>query len=108
MASGRVIRPIDEPTAEEAARLVTAIMGAGTVGRLDTVHEALRDAYMRGRADVRAEAQELCVRAAQRFADEAQRMAMTHAQEFVQSVADQATSEEEITRLPWMLRAVGE
>lgn len=88
--------------------MVDALMGAGTVGRLDLVHQALRNAYLRGRSDVRVESQEICTRAAQKFADEAQRMAQVHAQEFVAAVAERVTVEAERAALPWSerLRAV--
>jgi hypothetical protein len=78
------------------------------VGRLDLVHQALREAYLRGRSDVRLEAQEICTRAAQRFADAAQRMAQVHAEEFVAAVTERATAEAERAALPWSerLRAV--
>jgi hypothetical protein len=99
------MRPMDEPTTAEAAALVDALMGAGTVGRLDLVHQALRNAYLRGRADVRVESQEICTRAAQRFADAAQRLAQTHAEE---AVTERASVEAERAALPWSerLRAV--
>lgn len=102
------MRPMDEPTAQEAAALVDALMGAGTVGRLDLVHQALRSAYLRGRADVRLEAQEICTRAAQKFADAAQRMAQVHAEDFVAAVTERATVEAQRAALPWSerLRAV--
>jgi hypothetical protein len=102
------MRPMDEPTTAEAAALVDALMGAGTVGRLDLVHQALRNAYLRGRADVRVESQEICTRAAQRFADAAQRLAQTHAEEFVAAVTERASVEAERAALPWSerLRAV--
>jgi len=97
-----------EPTSQEAATLVDALMGAGTVGRLDLVHSALAAAYRRGRSDVRAEAQELCRRAAQKFADEAQQLAWQHAGEFVNSVTERAVADRDRAALPWpdRLRAI--
>lgn len=97
-----------EPTAREAADLIDYMMGAGTVGRLDALQAALRSAYIRGRTDVREEAQELCDQAAARFAAEARRLAEEHAAAFVESVS--ARTREDLCRdaLPWTerLRAV--
>src|SRR5690349_15834684 len=97
-----------EPTAAEAAALITAMMGAGTVGRLDTLHGALTAAYRRGRADVRGEAQELCRRSAQKFVDATQRLVMEHTQEFLQRVDERTEADLETATLPWpdRLRAV--
>src|SRR5690348_1832301 len=99
-----------EPTVADAAALITAIMGSGTVGRLDTLHQALVAAYRRGRSDVREEAQELCRRAAQKFADEAQKMAWAHANAFIDSVTERAAADCEAQALPWpeRLRVVGD
>ena len=90
-----------EPTAQEAAELVEALMGMGTVSRLDTVHAALLTIYRRGRSDVRDEAQELCRRAAQQFADAAQKLAWDSANRFVESVTERAAADHEVEALPW-------
>ena len=48
-----------EPTAEESAALLRELLAAGTVARLDALHDALRAAYRRGRAAERSDVAQL-------------------------------------------------
>lgn len=56
--TGENVAQVDtaEPTVREAAELIRASGGLGTVARLDYVHAALCAAYARGRAIATAEA----------------------------------------------------
>lgn len=53
---------MSQPTIEESQRLVLRLNGAGTVRRLDFIHQALVLAYRLGQADLIREQQDECDR----------------------------------------------
>jgi hypothetical protein len=46
---------VAEPTIQESARLLDRLLSAGTIRRLDLLHEALCLAYRRGQDDLHEE-----------------------------------------------------
>lgn len=90
-----------EPTAADAAALICAVAGVGTVRRLDAVHAALRAAYSAGRAAERREAHRIAERAAEDFAEQARHLAAQHADAFAESVARRGEELNELEGLPW-------
>lgn len=94
----------EAPTAEEAAELVRALMGAGTVERLDLLHDALRSAFRRGQAAERLESDRLATAAAERFAREARELVEAHAATFSAEHQDRARAQLEQDARPWWER----
>lgn len=100
-----------EPSNTEAAELVQALMGAGTVARLDLIHDALRAAYRRGRAAEHVAVARLAdehaamfTAAAQQQAAAVDQLAQLHAGLFTDAVAQRGQEQDARDALPWHQR----
>ncbi len=93
-----------EPTHKEAADLYWAAMNAGTVERVDLIHQALLSAYRRGENAERINGEQLAAQAAARFAADAERLAREHARDFADEHARRAKACAERDARPWWSR----